>query len=542
MIHFEKIEGAFQPRDDGKFALSKRGMIATAFPDATMAGVEMFKRGGNAVDAACAAAFALGVCEPQASGIGGQTTAILHTGGKTIAIDGSTRAPSLAHLDRFERDQKSLGYRATTVPSTVAVLGYLNFRYGKLTWSDILAPAIRIAQEGYRITELQHQLQERELERFLEIPSRSGARYFLKDGRKPFQVGDLFIQPDLANLLSYLAENGFRSFYQGLIAHRIQEDMEANDGLLRADDLALIPWPIERRPLRRSYRQMAVSTVPPPAAGRTLLLVLMMLNNIHPRFLRDESPQSYHFLAETFRRAFLYRKQRPFDPNTYYQVPDKVMISRDFARIQALAIRDRIDPDLPMVEPPDEEQDTTHLSVMDSEGNAVGVTQSIELPYGSKAAAEGMGFLYNNYMRAMETTDPSHPYYLRPNAVPWTSVAPAIVFFKNRPWLVLGSPGSERIYSTVSQFLIHMLDKDLPMQTAMEKPRMHCSIGGTVSLEADRFEPEVIRYLKEMGYKINRYGPYDFYFGAVHAVMHCASRDEFHGVAEIRRDGTASGV
>lgn len=544
-MNLSKIEQRFNPTADHKCAIAENGMVSTAFPEATQAGVEMLEKGGNAVDAACAAALALSVCEPQASGIGGQTMAILHTQGRTIAIDGSTRAPSLAHVSYFKKGEKTTGHRATTVPSTVAVLGYLNSHYGKLKWPSLLEPAIRIAKNGYRITKLQSRLQTLNLEQFLKVPSRSGARYFLKGGSQPYQENDLFVQLDLAMLLEHLAENGPRAFYTGRIAQRIEEDMMANDGFLRAEDLALIPWPVERKPLKRRYRDLLVATIPPPAAGRTLLLVLLILNNLPSKFLRQRSPERYHFIAETFRKAFLQRTQRPFDPNTYPQVPDKKMLNREFARMLTRSIRDVIDPDLPLIEPPgdeDEFSETTHLSAMDIEGNAIGITQSIERVYGSKAAAEDLGFLYNNYMLAFDTKNPAHPYYLRPNAIPWTSVSPAIVFNKGAPWIVVGSPGSERIYSTVSQFLVHLVDEKLSLAEAMYSPRLHCSIGGKISLEANRFDPGVLEYLEQIGYKIDRREDFDFYFGAIHAVLKQQSGKGFQGVAEVRRDGIAAGV
>ena len=543
-MNIQKVEDRFQPTNDGKCAIADGGMVSTAFPEATRAGVEMLENGGNAVDAACAAAFALGVCEPQASGVGGQTMAIIHTGGKTIAIDGSTRAPSLAHIDQFEKGERTTGYRATTVPSTVAVLGHLNYHYGKLDWLDILQPAIRIAREGYRITKLQSRLQEDKLDLFVRITSRTGARYFLKKNNEPYKEGDVFVQTDLADLLHYLAERGPHSFYRGKIARQIDDDMRENGGFLRADDLALIPWPIERKPLKRRYRDVSIVTLPPPAAGRTLLLVMMMLENLPSRFLSKKQNDAYHFIAETFRKAFRLRTQRPFDPNYYPQIPDKVMLSRDFSRKTTMTIRDIVDPDLPLNEPPsiDEEGETTHLSVMDDGGNVVGITQSIERVYGSKAAAEGLGFLYNNYMLALDYNDPAHPYYLRPNAIPWTSVAPSIIFHKNIPWLVIGSPGSERIYSTLSQFLVHIVDENLDIGTAMQYPRLHCSIGGKISLEAERFHPELPTYLESMGYKIDKREPYSFFLGAVHGVMKCQSTKGFQGVAEIRRDGNAEGI
>lgn len=539
MIAFERIEGAFETSDDGKCATAEHGMVATAFPEATEAGVEMLRQGGNAIDAACAAALALGVCEPQASGIGGQTMAILHVNGKSIAIDGSTRAPSLAHLSRFaDKGERLVGHRAATVPSTPAVLGYLNQHYGRLRWSAICEPAIRIAREGYCITPLQTRLQARELERFQS----SAAQYFLKGGSHPYEPGELFVQPDLASLLEYLAENGANSFYRGEMAQRIDADMQAHDGFLRADDLALIPSPVERRPIRRSYRGVSVVTMPPPAAGRILLLTLMMLAQLPSKFLRGQTPETYHFIAETFRKSFLMRTERPYDPNSYPQMRERNILKREFARSMAVSIRNTMDLELPLVDPPSDGGDTTHLSVMDNEGNVVGITQSVELVYGSKAAAAGLGFLYNNYMNAFETSEPSHPYYLRPNAIPWTSVAPAILFYKNEPWVVVGSPGSERIYSTVSQFISGMIDHRLPMSEAMHRPRFHCSIGGKISLEADRFDPAIVAYLESMGYKISRREPYAFYLGALHAVMKCRTQPGFQGVAEVRRDGSAGGL
>ncbi|MBA2484099.1 MAG: gamma-glutamyltransferase [Nitrosomonas sp.] len=542
-MKIDQIEGRFSPTEDGKCASSRGGMVSTAFPEATQAGVEMLRRGGNAIDAACAAAFALSVCEPQASGLGGQSMAIMHYHGKTIALDGSSRVPSLAHIDRIDKKtHRFQGYKATTVPSTPAVLGYLHFQYGKLEWKEILAPAIKIAQQGYAITTLQRRLQKREMNKFLAMDSLSGAKYFLKEGKGPYQVGETFVQKDLAKTLEHMAVHGVKSFYTGDIAREIDKDMRYHEGFLRAEDLALIPWPVERRPIHRTYRSVNVFTAPPPGAGRTLLLVLQMLKNLPSRFLKTPTPKMYHFLAETMRKGLLNHKERPFDPNIYPQLPDdKKILSLAFARGLSKSIRDGIDPALPMTELFSLGNDTTHLSVMDSDGNAIGLTQSIELVYGAKVAARGLGFLYNNYMSSLDTKNPSHPYYLRPNAIPWSSVAPMIVFHGDKPWMVAGSPGSERIFSAMSQFLSHMVDSNMTIGEAMIKPRLHCSIGGTLSLEAKRFDPKVIAYLEEVGYKLDLREPFSFYLGAVHAVLKTQTRDDFQGVAEIRRDGIAAG-
>jgi gamma-glutamyltranspeptidase/glutathione hydrolase len=216
-------------------------------------------------------------------------------------------------------------------------------------------------------------------------------------------------------------------------------------------------------------------------------------------------------------------------------------LSTSFARTLTKSIRDSIDPELPLKETPDIE-DTTHLSVMDKDGNAVGITQSIELVYGSKAAADGLGFLYNNYMSAYELENPNHPFYLRPNAIPWTSVSPSIIFYNHEPWIVLGSPGSARIFSVVSHFISRIIDGDNSLGEAMERPRIHSSLDGKISIEADDSATDIIKHLKKMGYKIDIRERFSFYLGAIHAVLKEQSGDGFQGVAEIRRDGTAEGL
>lgn len=542
-MDIERIESTFRPTKDGKCTVGKKGMVSTAFPDATKAGVAMLRKGGNAVDAAVASALALGVCEPQASGLGGQTMALISINGRIIAIDGSSRAPSLAHSSVFKKKRRRLiGYKATTVPSTPAVLGYLMERYGRLDWSTVIKPAIRMAKRGYRITKLQHDLQEREIENFLKVKSRSGAKYFLKDGEAAYEPGDLFVQEDLAGTLQHMSLHGYRTFYHGQVAKRIDEDMRKHKGLIREEDLAFIPEPIERKPIKRKYRGVTVITSPPPAAGGTLLLVLMMLNHLPSKFLRSNKPESFHFVAETFRKAFLYRVQRPFNPHTYHQAFDKLHLERSFAKRLAESIHNTMDATLPMEEPYFGGEDTTHLSVMDDMGNAVGITQSIELAYGSKAAADGMGFLYNNYMSDFEFENSNHPFYIRPNGIPWTSVTPTLVLRNNKIWIVLGSPGSQRIYSTVTQFLSRIVDGNLPMGEAIKRPRFHCTIGGTVSLEEGGFGDGLIDYLRKMGYRISIKERFSFYHGAIHAVMKCHTKNEFQGVAEVRRDGMALGV
>jgi gamma-glutamyltranspeptidase/glutathione hydrolase len=541
-MDFKEIESRFQPTDDCKCAEAEHGMVATAFPDATRAGVEMLRAGGNAVDAACASAMALGVCEPQSSGIGGQTMMLITSGGgKVLAIDGSSRAPSLAHVGAIYKDDRSHGYRAATVPSTLSTLWYVNKNYGMLSWEQILEPAIRLADNGYTITPLQHRLQKRELKNFDKVESGSGKRYFLKYG-EPYLPGDTFCQPDLARLLSILAKKGVEEFYQGRVAKQIDSDMRENGGLLRYDDLALIPFPIVRKPLKRKFRGLTIYSMPPAGAGRSLLFTLSMINMIKPAHLNRDEFDRAHLLVEIFRNALLERSDRPFDPNYYPQVAEQDMLKRTYVRRCIRDINRETTIRIPIRETEDElSGETTHLSVIDGSGMAVSLTQSIERTYGSKAAADGLGFLYNNYLMDYDYKIFSHPFYLRPNAVPWATVAPTFIFRDKEIWIAVGSPGSERIFSAIAQFLIHVVDENQSIGEAMYAPRLHCSLGGRVSLEAERFPDRFPAFFQRKGYRIDKREPFSFYLGAIHAVLKKHDGTGFQGVAEVRRDGTAAG-
>ncbi len=331
----------------------------------------------------------------------------------------------------------------------------------------------------------------------------------------------------LAETLTRLAEHGIADFYTGEIAAQIDADMAANDGLIRRDDLAQIPWPIERRPLTARHEGLRVFTFPPPGAGRTLVEMLNVYTQLPPALRDLDSPRGAVALAETIRRAFRDRRDRPFDAHVYAQVSEKRMLSTDHARRVARRVVRRAS----------RGGETTHLSVMDDAGNVVGLTQSIERVYGAAVATPGLGFLYNNYMSAFETEDISHPYYLRPNAAPWASVAPTIVFRGQLPWLVIGSPGSERITPSILQVLLR-LGTHTPF-AAVDAPRLFCSLGGLVSLEASRMRDDLPEAMENAGFEVQRRDPYSFYMGCVQLVLR--EGGELTGVADARRDGSAAG-
>jgi gamma-glutamyltranspeptidase/glutathione hydrolase len=540
MTDFIKIESQFKSDKDAKCSSASDGMIASQSAEASKIGKEILIKGGNAVDAAVACAFALGVSESQASGLGGQTMMLIGSGKEIIAIDGSSRAPSLAHASSVYENDKSSGYRATTVPSTPATLAYVHRKFGKLKWTEILKPVIDLAENGYEITELQAKLQIREWEKMKKVPSQSGIEYFFNNG-KPYKAGEIFKQKDLAETLRRISKCGVEEFYRGKIAKVIDADMRENGGLLRYDDLALIPWPIERQALSKNFRGLDVYSMPPPGAGMTFLYALSMLNLIpaNHEVFKDEKTK-LHLIIKILRKAFLERHDRPYNPNFFAQISDSTkMLDDDFIAKSITEIMESLGVDNIPIIPSDDESsgETTHLSVIDKDGMAVSLTQSIERVYGSKAAAKSLGFIYNNYLFDFEYKHPEHPYYLRPNANPWATVSPSLLYKDNEIWMAIGSPGSERIVPTLLLFLHRVLDGNMSIDKAMKAPRIHCSLGGKLSLEANRFEAEVLDYFESKNYRIDKKEDFAFYLGCIQAVV--KTENGFQAIADIRRDGAA---
>lgn len=511
-----------------RYGVSNDGMVATAHFEATAAGARILAEGGNAVDAAVAAAFALGACEPAASGLGGQTFMLIYSPetGKTVALDGSSRAPHrVVPGSELPKKQRLHGHRATTVPSTPATLAYALKRFGSRELADVLAPAIELARDGAMFTELQERLTTRELK---HLRAGTAGAIYLRDGTKPHTPGTRVQNPALASTFKRIARRGIEDFYQGKIAKAIEADMIAHDGLIRRDDLAQIPWPMERRPVSARFRGMRVLTMPPAGAGRTLLEMLNIAEKLPDKSIDLDTCRGLHTLVEIIRHAFLDRRDRPYEPAYYAQVDDRHMLSEQHAAKLAKAIRKRVSTT----------GETTHLSVMDKSGMVVSLTQSIERVYGSCAATPELGFIYNNYMSAFEYEDMAHPYYLRPNGVPWASVAPTIVMRGRTPYAAIGSPGSERITSSILQVLLRLSRGQSPLD-AVTAPRIHCSVAGKVSLEASRMRSDLPTYFTDRGYDVDCREPFSFYLGCVQLVARY--KDGLVGVADPRRDGSASG-
>lgn len=525
-----------------KKALSRYGMVSTASRVATEAGVKMLEKGGNAVDAAVAAAFCLGVTEPQASGLGGQSMVLLHLGEKniTIALDGSSRSPFCINPMSIPSEPLKSGITATTVPSTPATLGYLLEKYGSMTLAEVLEPAIKAAAEGFKLTALQHNLLARESSRLLEDPLVK--EIFFKNNH-PLSTGRIVRQPQLAACLEKMALAGWQDFYLGEVASAIIKDMETRGGLISRADLSQLPIPIERQVLWATYRKLELATFPPPGAGRALVQILNTLENFTPEELVPETPLWAVILAMTFRAALRNREKRPVDPALYPQTLDKWMLDKEYASRIAQRIKSLTSYlEREKISFPTASGETTHLSVADAYGNLVGITQSIEQVFGAKTMAQGLGFFYNNYMSAFDYKDVMHPYYLLPGSRPWSSVAPTLIFREKVPRLLLGSPGSERISTTLAQVILRFFDAGQDLAAAIEGPRLHAGSSGRVLIERKRFDPEVVETLTNLGFEVSKRGAYSFYLGCVQAVLIPEVPGEnYCGVSDPRRDGSARG-
>lgn len=522
---------------EAKWAKSPRGMVSAATARAAEAGARMLQLGGNAVDAAVAAAFCVGVTEPQASGLGGQSMALVHFGEsqKSIAVDGSSRAPFAIDPMRLPKKPWRTGLKSTTVPSTPSTLGYLQQRYGRLELKEVLQPSIQAASEGFKVTALMHGLISKQAEGLVADPL--AVKRFFRDG-KPLAAGQVLVQPELARCLQRLAEQGWEDFYHGQIGQAILDDMQERGGLLTKADLLQVPVPQERPVLAGRYRKYRLATFPPPGAGRALVQILNILETFEPGELDLTEPRTYVILAHTFQNALRDRDQRPVDPDLYLQTKRKRMTDKRYAERIAGRIR-RMMPALAEGLPRGE---TTHLCAADAEGNVVGITQSIELVFGSRRLNPRFGFVYNNYMNTFEHKDMAHPYYLLPGGDPWSSVAPTILFRKGAPYLVLGSPGSERIATSLAQVIMRVVDGKENLDSAVTAPRLHAGKAGQIQIEMKRFDARVLSALQGAGFVIKRRGAYSFYLGCVQAIqLPTKPGKEFFGVADPRRDGHAVG-
>jgi gamma-glutamyltranspeptidase / glutathione hydrolase len=511
-----------------------RGVVTTAHPAATAAGCEILRCGGNTVDAAAAAAWALAVCEPSGSGLGGQTTMLVRAAsGQTVAVDGHSRAPAAASKRTVTRSQQHAGHRASTVPTTPATLDHIWKRWGSLSLTRVLEPAIALAEDGFEVTEL-HSRQLGWCRKALNAST--GGRHFLRDGRR-YLAGERFRQPQLARCLARLAREGIEDFYSGEVARATVRDMKRNDGLIDAADLQWIGPPLERQPLEISYGDHKVLTIPPPGGGVELLLALRLLDRLSEDGRAHEPELWYARIADVTSVAFAEREHDPAHPDHWSDELGDLLLGDERVDTLAHGI-----PSQPLVAagPGEEAGETTHLCVADAEGNVVSLTQSIQSLFGAKVGCDELGFLYNNYL----TTCPRRPhrYRLGPLACARSNAAPTLVVGRGgdgAPVLALGGAGSRRIVSAVLHAVSGVLDRGVSLPEALDQPRAHARPSGTVWLERPAARSDVVRSLRSRFREIEIKPALSYCMGAVQGIEFRDGRA--YGAADPRRDGVARG-
>ena len=508
--------------DVGRLAIGAEAAVVSVDGHATQVGIDVMRAGGNAIDAAIAVGFALAVTHPQAGNIGGGGFMVLHLADENryTTLDFREMAPGasdpqmyLGEDGRPVRGLNYVGWQAPGVPGTVAGFAKAHAQWGKLSWARLLRPAIRLAEEGFLVNPYLAASFARVAQTFQRFDGSAAA--FLRDGR-PYQAGDMLVQPDLAWSLRQIAEHGPSAFYEGEIADRIVAAMEANDGLITKEDLAAYVAH-EREPIRGTYRGYEVISMPPPSSGGTILVeMLNMLETFDFTGLEPESPEVVHLLAETMRQAYLDRATHLGDAD-FADVPVERLISKTYGRELASSVpRDhaRASADLgEMILVAAESPETTHYSVVDGSGNAVSLTYTIEAGFGAKVVAPGTGFLLNNEMgdfnawpgvtdeRGYIGTDAN---LIEPRKRPLSSMTPTILAREGRPVALIGSPGGKTIINTVLRVIVGLVDFEQGLVDAVATARVHHQwMPDRLSLEPT-FDPATVERLRQMGHELGR--------------------------------------
>jgi len=554
---------------------ASHAMVASEHGLASRAGVQMMKAGGNAVDAAVAVGFALAVVHPQAGNLGGGGFMLIRMAdSKTHFVDYRERAPAAATANMYLdaqgnviEDASTVGYGAIGVPGSVAGMVYAEKKYGKLSLERVMAPAIKLAGEGFALAaeDAKDLRDDKYLAKFPE-----SRRIFLHDGNY-YKAGEILRQPELARTLKRIASNP-EDFYRGAMARELAAAIQKGGGLITADDLAHYEVK-EREVVRGSYRGYDIISAPPPSSGGTTLIeILNILEGYDLAKFRGRSAPAVHLTLEAFRRAFLDRAEFLGDPD-FSKIPVAQLIDKRYGA----AWRESIDPahasaskDLrrPAIFsqleqyatahfPPDasaEPNHTTHYSVVDPAGNAVAVTTTLNDNFGSRVTAEGLGFLLNDEMDDFAAKQGAPNMYgliqgpanaIGPGKRPLSAMAPTIVLKDGNLFLVLGSPGGPRIITTVANILMGVVDYGMNIQEAVNASRFHHQwLPDVASVEQD-FSPDAMKRLEAMGHRIEigelGYGTREPFWSDGECIMIEPKSGERLGASDKRNNGRAIG-
>lgn len=581
-ISLEAAGGTINPNVEGL-----EGMVSTAHPLASLAASEILLRGGNAIDAAVAAAFAVSVAEAGSSGIGGGGFIVYFEAAeeKFTVFDFREVAPMAATSDMYIDEAGELmyldlefpmsktnseinrtGHLAAGVPGFVAGHLYALENYGLLSRETVLAPAIRFAEEGVVITPSLAGGLEGNFSRFMNFPA--SKEIFIKDGL-PYEAGDILYQKDLANTLKVIAQKGVEGFYQGPIAEAIAREMEENEGLITLEDLANYPniRPRVLEPAMGTYRDYTIASMCPPSSGGThVIQQLNMLENFDISSLGHNSAQTLHVIIEVFKRAFADRAAYMGDP-AFIDVPVDGLTSKEYAKKLAESICMDTITDYYQLEPGDpfpyqdvssaldevyvnlafgeESPNTTHISVIDGDGNMVALTQTLMSTFGCGVTVPGTGIVLNNQPQNF-TPIPGYANSVAPGKTPLSSMSPTVMIDPDgRPILTVGSPGGTGIFGTVTQIIMNIVDHRMGIQEAIEAPRLRVSPYGPlldrVRILLEEVDPEVFLALEAMGYEVELYDGISRTFGGAQGVYVDYDSERLVGGADPRRAGRAIG-
>jgi gamma-glutamyltranspeptidase/glutathione hydrolase len=510
------------------------GMVVSSDSLATQVGVEILKKGGNAVDAAVAVGFALAVTYPQAGNIGGGGFMVIRmANGETVTIDFREKAPMKASenmfLDEngnFVPEKSQVGHLSVGVPGSVAGLLLALEKYGTMSRREVLEPAIELAEKGFIVNEGLANAFKNAFEHFKKFPSTM--RYFSKNGQ-PYSAGDRLVQKDLAKVLKLIRDKGRDGFYKGKVADLIVEEMKRGGGLITYEDLENYQ-PVLRKPVVGNYRGYEIISMGPPSSGGVCLIELLnILENFDLKKYGFGSSYTIHYLVEAMKRVYADRAEYLGDPD-FVQIPLDKLLSKEYAKELASEIdtfyatpSSKI---IRSVSPTSEGVHTTHYSVVDRWGNVVAVTTTINSYFGSMVAVDGAGFFLNNEMDDF-SAKPGAPNQfgllgskansIQPGKRMLSSMTPTIVLKNGKPFLVLGSPGGSTIITSVLQVILNVVDFGMNIQEAVDSPRIHHQwYPDQIFFERRGLPRDVIENLERRGHKlVERAG----YQGEVQAIL-----------------------
>jgi gamma-glutamyltranspeptidase/glutathione hydrolase len=530
---------------------AKHGMVVTVEPHATEVGVKVLESGGNAVDAAVAVGFALAVTHPGAGNLGGGGFMLLRMAdGRTTFIDFRERAPLAATRDMYvdasgkATRESMIGYRASGVPGTVRGMEYAWQKFGSKNWNELVAPAAELASKGYAITDAEATSMQSAARGLSAYPDSN--RIFLRGG-KYYEMDETFVQADLGRVLDRIARQGAKDFYEGETATILANDQKEHGGLITLEDLKQYKA-IERKPLTGQYRGYDIVTAPPPSSGGVgILQMLGVLEGTDFAKAGAGSAKAVHYMTEAMRRFFADRSQNLGDPD-FVKVPIVAMLNPDYI----LRIRAAIDPEKATpssqvkgtVFTGHESEQTTHYTVADDKGNVVAVTYTLNDQFGNKITASGLGFLLNNEMGDFASqpgiADASGRILgeadaIAPRKTPLSSMTPTILLKDGKPFLALGSPGSQTIINTVLETIVNVIDWKMNVQEAVNWPRFHHAWMPDVLSMEPGYSPDTIALLQQWGYNV-RVGQRQ---GDCDAILF--SQGWLEGAADPRTGGLAKG-